>query len=232
MNLHRKIIVAMATLSLALLTETAHAQLMQCKTFDRSDTRAPQFVREYLEHSKESFVRVCGDDDHPQYSGASGSARDGDVCRYSDYELTLSRTNPPRLERAATPQQTYMLITKSACLPPGSDRYTATNNVQPDVFEHLIGVWRDATSSPEAFDKTLSDTSDVAILQRLRNAISRGSGNRLMVRQIVIDRNFWAWTRYRIDVADPDHSDRFYAVTVVRWLNGTYGISHVSAGIY
>src|SRR5262249_24704449 len=152
----------------------ARAQIMPCETFDRSNTRTPKFVRDYLDDSKGLFVRVCGGGDHPLYFGASDLARSGNVYRYSENELYLSRTTPSRLERMARPAQTYMLVSESSTCPsPGTVDYAATNNVPQDVFEHLVEVWRDAISSAASFDRTFSGVSDV-VLRRLRDATLQG----------------------------------------------------------
>lgn len=215
-----------------LLGSMARAQLLPCDTLDQSSARAPEFVRDYLERTKGSFVRVCGGGEHPNYIGASSVTKNGKICRYSDYELNLTRTNPPRLERTIGPPQTYMRLSEFGCPSPKATSYAATNNVPPNIFEHVISVWQDATSSPESFDKALSGTSDAGTLQRLRNVIAHGNGNRLAVEEVVAERGFWIWAHYRIEVADPDHTDRFYAVAVSSWIGRTYAVSSVSSGIY
>jgi len=228
----KSLIAASALVLLPLIVAPAHAQLVACETFDRSSAHAAQFVRDYLDRSKGLFVRVCGSGDHPQYYGASSITRDGDICRYSEYELNLSRTNPPRLERTTTPPQTYMRVSESTCPSPASINYAATNNVPQDVFEHLVHVWRDAISSPASFDGTLSGIPDAAVLHRLRNTVLQGKGNRLVVLNVAQHRDLGLWKSYEVEVADPDHSDRFYAVIVSSWFGRTYEISGVRAGIY
>jgi len=47
-----------------------------------------------------------------------------------------------------------------------------------------------------------------------------------------VDGNLGLWKSYRLNVADPDRFDRFYAVIVSSWFGQTYGISAVYAGIY
>lgn len=219
--------------AVTILTGTAaRAQLVPCVTFDNSSSDAPGVVRDYLGRSKASFVRACGGGDHPQYLGADAVSKHGNVCRYSEYQLALERTPLPRLERLATPPQTYLLVTKSICPSPESTKYAAANSVPPDIFERLVDVWRAAVSSPKSVGRALSGISDPATLERLRNTVSHGRSDRLEVLRAVMERDFWLWSRYRLDVADPEHSDRFYAVTVTRWFGGTYGISHVGVGIY
>ena len=131
-----------------LMAGPAYALIIPCETFDRSNTGAAQPVRDYLDDSKGLFVRVCGGGDHLLYFGASNIVRDGNVCRYSEYGLNLSRTSPPRLERTAKPPQTYMLVSESeTCPTPEAIKYAATNNVPQDVFEHLLHFWHDAIAS-------------------------------------------------------------------------------------
>lgn len=132
----RRVIIASALVFW--LAGPARAQIIPCETFDRSNTQAPQFVRDYLDDSKVLFVRVCGGGDHPLYFGASDLVPNGNVCRYSEYELNLSRTSPPRLERTATPPWTYMSVSESSTCPsPGTNDYAGTNDVPEHVFEHL-----------------------------------------------------------------------------------------------
>jgi len=97
-----------------LMAGPGYALIIPCETFDRSNTGAVQPVRDYLDDSKGLFVRVCSGGDHLLYFGASNIVRDGNVCRYSEYGLNLSRTSPPRLERTAKPPQTYMLVSESS----------------------------------------------------------------------------------------------------------------------
>jgi hypothetical protein len=125
-----------------------------------------------------------------------------------------------------------MRVSDSTCPSPTSINYAATNNVPQDVFEHLVHVWRDATSSPASFDGALSGIPEAAVLRRLRNTILQGRGNRLAVLNVAQHRDLGLWRSYEVEVADPDHSDRFYAVTVSSWFGRIYGISGVKAGIY
>jgi hypothetical protein len=212
-----------------LMAGTAHAQLIPCKTFDRSDA-TPQFVRDYLDRFKGPFVRACGGGDHPQYSGASSVVRRGAVCRYADYELNLSQTDPPRLERGALPPQTYMLVTQSVCPSPLSTNYAATNDVPQSVFEPLIAVWRDAASSPQAFDKAFSGTSDAVVFRRLRDLIVKGK--RPAVVMVMMNRDMGVWKRYRVEIADPEHRGEFYAASVSSWFGRFYEVSGLSVGMY
>jgi hypothetical protein len=208
------------------------AQLTSCETFDRANAQAPLFVRNYLERSRGSFVRACGGGAHPQYYGASSVARDGNLCRYSEYELNLVNTNPPRLERASTPQQTYIRTTNSTCPSPVLTGYTATNDLPQEIAEHLIRILQDATSSLASFDGAMSGVSDGTVVRRMRRVVLQGKGSRLTVLSVTMHRNFGVWKDYGLDVADPDRSDRFYFVTVSSWFGQSYLVSSVSAGIY
>ena len=221
-----------AFLFMLLMVGASHAQLMSCQTFDRFNAHAPQLARNYLDNSKELFVRVCGDGDHPQYFGASTISKDGDVCHYSEYELNPSRTDPSRLERVTSSQQTYMLVTKSACPSPLLTSYAATNGVPQDVFERLVHAWSDAISSPASFDQELSGVSDAAVRQRLRNAVLQGKSTNLIVRRATPHRDFGLWKTYELDVADPDQNDRFYLVTMSSWFGRAYAVSGIGVGIY
>ena len=125
-----------------------------------------------------------------------------------------------------------MWVSESACPSAASTNYAATNNVSQNVFEHLDRAWRDAISSSASFDGTLSWISDVDVLRRLRNTVLRGKGNNLIVLNVAMRRNLGLWKSYEIEVADPDHSDQFYAVTVSSWFGRSYRISAVGAGIY
>src|SRR5581483_2203236 len=193
---------------------------------------APQLVREYMNSAKAPFVRACGGGGHPQYYGASAVTRDGNVCRYSLYELSVMRTDPLRLVRSTTPPQTYMWVPETTCPSPGSINYAASTNVPQDVFEHLIHTWRDATSSLESFDRVFSGLSDATVIRQLRSVLVQRKSDDLNVLRVAADRDFGVWTRYRIEIVDSKHSDRFYAVAVSSWFGRTYGISGVSAGMY
>jgi hypothetical protein len=222
----------MASMLLFWMAESVHANFMlTCEIFDRSSTQTPQFVRDYLDESKGLFVRMCSGGAQPIFGGASDLVHDGDICRYVVHQLRLSRTNPSRLEREEARPQTYMSVTKSTCPSPGAIDYTATNDVPQDVFERLFQVWHDAISSSESFDRTLSGVADAAVLRRLRNMILQGRSNLLAVTMVTMDRDLGVWKSYRLNVEDPDHSDRFYAVTVSSQA-GIYGISNVRASIY
>jgi hypothetical protein len=151
--------VIVASALVFLVARLACAQIVPCKTFDRSNTDAPEFVRDYLDgDSKRLFVRVCGDGDRRRYYGASDLVGDGHVCRYSTYDLHLLPTSPSRLERNGAPAATYMLVFKSkACPSPQAiGYYAATNGLPQDIFEHLVHVWDDAISSPASFDRAAS----------------------------------------------------------------------------
>jgi len=231
-----------ASVVVFLMAGSARAQLMPpCKNFDRSSTDgAPQFVRDYLDDPTVLSVGVCSSGGITLYYGAGNLVRDGNVCRYSDYELTLSPASPPRLERKATRAQTYMLISESSTCPSlQAINYTATNDVPQDVFVHLARVWHDALSSPESFDRMspesfdrMSRAFDPAVPRRLKNAILQGKSDHLSMRIVTVHGNLGLWKSYMLDIADPDQSDRFYAVIVSSWFGQTYGISAVYAGIY
>jgi hypothetical protein len=66
----------------------------------------------------------------------------------------------------------------------------------------------------------------------LRDAILQGKSDRLAVASVEMSPHIGLWKSYEIYVADPDHNDRFYAVTMSSWFGGTYGISGVRVGIY
>ena len=103
-------------------------------------------------------MSVCGVGDHREYFGASDLVRDGNVCRYSTYVLNLSPTSPSRLEREARPPLTHMLVSESSTRPsPEAIKHAQIfADVQQDVLEQLVRVWRDAISSPASFDRTVS----------------------------------------------------------------------------
>jgi hypothetical protein len=204
---------------------------MSCEIFGRSNTQAPQFVRDYLDDSKDLLVRVCsGGANNRHYLGASNLIRDGNICRYSEYGLNLLSTSPPRLERkTTTPPQTYMSVSESStCPPPEAIRYTATNDVPQDIFERLMHVWRDAISSPASFDMALPKISNLAVSHQLRDAILQGKGNRLTVLSVDVGRDLGLWKSYNLEVVmDPYHFDQIYDVAVSSWFGRIYGISNV-----
>jgi hypothetical protein len=220
-----------------LMAGPARAVCVQCKTFDRSDTQAPQFVQEFLDGSNELLVRVCGLGGFARYYRLGNPVRDGNVCRYSMYDLNLSRTSPPRLERTANPSWTFMSVSESSTCPlPEAGKYAATNSVPQDVFEHLVHVWHAAITSPASCDGTLywgvSWTSSAYVLSRLRNAILRNRSSRLnSVQSVRMLRHTLLWKSYEIDVADPDDSTWSYHVTVSSWFGRIYGISHAGGGM-
>jgi hypothetical protein len=215
-----------------LMAGSAHAMTLPCETFVRSDTHAPQFVRDYLDDSKEFLVRVCKGGPLPFYSGASNPVRDGNVCRYTTYDLKLLDTSPPRLERTTISPQTLMSVSESSTCPlPGTGKYARTNNVPQDVFEHLVHVWRAAVSSPALFDGTVSWLSDAAVLSRLRDAILQGKSDRLVVTNVRLHQ-YGLWKGYEISVADPDRSDRFYMVIMSSLFGLTDGIWYVGVSWY
>jgi hypothetical protein len=234
-RLMKTVIVA---LGLVFLTAgSARAVSVPCETFAGSDTHAPQFVRDYLDDSKQFFVRVCGlppDREGLQvpayYYAASSPVRDGNVCRYTTHELNFLNTSPPRLERTAASPQTLMLVSESlTCPSPGTGNYAATNNVPQDVFEHLVCVWRAAVSSPASIDGTVSSLSDAAVLSRLRDTILQGKSDRLVVKSTRL-RQYGLWKGYEVFVADPDRSDRSYVVIILSVFGLTDGIWYVAQG--
>jgi hypothetical protein len=212
----------------------AHAFFMQCKTYDRSDGQAPQLVRDYLEDSDGFFVRDCTMFGYPFYLGANNLARDGNICRYSLYELYISETGRPRLARMAKPPQTFMLVSESeACPSPGTGKFAATNHVPQDVFEHLVRLWHDAISSRASFVwRTFGAESDPAAKDELQEAISQGKSNRLAVVGVETRGDIGLCKIYEVRVADPDDSGRVYAVTVMSWLGRAYGIWHIGVVWY
>jgi hypothetical protein len=220
--------------ALAVMAGPAPAQQMQCKTFDRSSTDAPPFVRDYFDDDPQGlFVRVCGSGDHAFYYPAGDLVRDRNVCRYSGYELTLSPASPPHLERKAARTQTYMLVSESACpLTEAINNYAATNGVRQDVFVRLVHLWQDAISSPTSFDKAFSGVStDAAVVRQWRHETELGI-NRLAVRSVSLHRDLGLWKSYHLDIADPDDRGQSYAVTVSSWFGLIYKISGAYWAIY
>jgi hypothetical protein len=233
----KSVIVALALV--LLMAGPVGAQIISCERFDRSNTDAPQFVRDWLEgDSKGLFVFVCGRDDYRTYVGASDLMRDGNVCRYSGYVLNLSGTSPSRLERTATLPLTYMLASQSETCPspsPGTGYAQIFHDIPRDIFERLARVWYGALASPASFDRAVSwalgaDKWRRQVRSRLREVILQNRSDRLAM-QSVMRRNFSVWKSYDIDIKDPDHFDQFYAVTVSRF-GWVYAITDVQAGMY
>jgi hypothetical protein len=223
-----------------LMAGPACAQQMPCKTFDRSSTDAPQFVRDYLDgDSNGLFVSQCGVDDRRQYYGASDLLRDGNICRYSIYVLDLLPTTRSRLERKEAPPVSYMVVSQSKeCPSPQATHYVWTDQVPLDVFEQLVRVWYDTISSLASFDSAVSALSAAdnwrrQARSRLRNVMLQGRSDRLAV--LMVHRGLGLRKgydeSYELHVADPDHFDRDYTVTVSRF-GWAYAITDVSPGIF
>lgn len=217
----------------------AHAQQIPCETFDRSNTDAPRFVRDYLDgDSKGLFVWECGFADFREYFEASDLVRDGNICRYSTYTLNLMPESPSRLERKDAPPVTYMLVsTSNECPSPQAIDYVWTYHVQPDVFERLVHVWHSAIASPASFDRAAfwafsADKWRRQARSQLRDVILQGRSDRLAVMSVQVRAGIGLWKRYELHVADPDHHDRFYAVAVRNWFGRIYRISDFRQGIY
>jgi hypothetical protein len=214
-----------------LMAGPARAVLVQCETFDRSNTRpdAPQFVRDFLDDPKALYVSVCGGGDPPRYAlGASDLVRDGNVCRHSLYGF-FSRTSSPRLEREMTPTTVMAVSESSTCPSPRPGNYASTNNVPQDVFERLVHFWRDATSSPASFERMFSGVSNADLVSQLNTAIFYG---RSRPRMVAMRRDLGLWKSYELDIADPDHPDRSFNVTVSSWFGRAWQISDIREAVY
>jgi hypothetical protein len=208
-----------ASALMLVMAGSACSQTIPCQTYDRSSTDAPQFVRDWLEGDSEAFyVKACGGGDHLLYHGAGNLAHDGNVCRHLSYELDLSSTNPPHLERRLTPYSTATYMLAKECPSPQAVHYVWTSHVRQDVFVDLIHLWNSAISSRASFDRAVAGTSSrAATLDHLRNVISRGQGRRIAADSVKTDLGLRGpLERYELGFTNPDHHDRCYAVLVLR----------------
>lgn len=221
--------IATLAAAIALLPFSANAQIGHCKIFRHSDAGAPAAVLDFLNRFNKSVIYSCGSDEHPDYYEASEPIKSVGVCRYSGYDLKLSGARPAHLERPTSSQQTYILITNSACPSPATGGgYTAINKIEQTEAVKLIRVWRDAVSRIDNFH-SIFRISDAAAL-RLRSQISQGKSDLLTIEKIDTREDFWLWKNYELIVRDPEKHGGIYFVTVKRWFGMIYAVSDIAIG--
>jgi hypothetical protein len=180
-----------------------------------------------------AFVRRCGDDKVASYSRASAPAKAGGMCSYEESELELSQDGQHLFESQGKRATKYLLLTtKSECPLPDAGDYAATFDVPANVFGHLVTTWAGATSSIEAFQRVAGAASDASTRDRLLAVISSGNGGSLSVLRVFVERRSMLRRQYSLHVSDPNASDQFYGVDVLRGFGGTYKITLISRGIY
>lgn len=218
-----------------------------CTTYTVAGKNTPDFVRNYLEKSRDSYVEWCKRDDRffsdarakykdfvkEKYFSGGAVRRYGSVCEY-DYRSLRFSDFPPELKIGGQGAKNYALAGKAGCPMPPSAAYASIEDITTPEFRDLTRYWDSIVSNPNKLISVLGGLPKDRFTDVYRSKIEKiaqsgpvaGLGLRVLrMRKL----NDWKlFRRYELEITDPTQPGNMFLLYVDRWAFYGFAVSKLS----